>query len=476
MSIDESRERLRRLHLGATAVVVLADGGVSYFASALGLLLFSLILMAGASQPVQRPVLRRIRVGSLLIAVAIAAWAVWQAKWIPSGEGAHPAWRNLAEAFGETGGARSVMKMQPLWEIPGTVLPFIAIAAGVPLYRSERSANEAWLTIALAGGAFAVWGILQLTLFPTWNFGDKHFYQDSLTGTYVNRNVAAAFLVMTSLATLVVISRALDRIAFQHLWRVILRIGRVTGRDRRLALFVLLFLVQLVALVLTKSRAGSVIGILAIALFVGLRLPHHVDPAAWKRSRTILAVAAIVLVGFLWLLTGRVAQRLDIQGLEDTRWCVYPAMWQMAVDALPWGVGLGGVVAAFPPYRRAECGLSGTWDSAHDGYLQGLATMGVLFPIVVMVALGLVLPPVVGGLRRHGTPRSLSTASLIALGAMALHAIVDFPLEIPGNAIVLAILCLSAIGAATGPRSMGRVLSEKAADGQKWRGRDTVAK
>jgi len=447
---------LPNLHLGSLALLVIFDGGVPFLASASVLLLFGALLFLSSSIRFRRPLLHRLRLTAIILVLLLSATAILQVWWDPTGRSANAIWRHLTEELGEAGGARAVMRFQPLWELPGITLPFVAFATAVPLFRSGTTARQLWIFVAVLGAAFATYGILQATLFPTWHFGERKAYADSLTGFYVNRNVAAAFLILTSLATITIIDRALEHIDLDHLARLASGRGRPRPEDRRLVYFFGLFVVQFIALFLTKSRAGSAIELVTIAVYISLHLPTHLDRWGRRLTKRFILVAGVIVVAIVSVLAARVGQRYDLQGLDDSRWCAYPAMIAMTLDNLPWGVGFGGFVTAYAGYRLPDCGLFGVWDSAHDGYIQGMATMGLLFPVVLGVVILSLLPPLLANRRRDQRSKSMVDAVLLGAAALAVHSLVDFPLEIPANAALLATLAASAIGMSSeGRRRIG---------------------
>jgi hypothetical protein len=488
---------LRRLFIGALFATLLANGAVGLDLSALAATTFGALLAASSVTTIRRPRLRLLRLLSLALAVVVTAAVVHQVQWDPTGAVAHPVWRELADAFGETGGSRSMVRRHPIWEIPGTILPFLVFATAIGLFRSEEDVGRLWRAIAVFGAVFAVYGLAQAAFFPTWHFGPRVHYLGSVTGFYVNRNAAASLLLATALVSLVRLGTSWQHIDTGRLRRLVTGAEPPREHERRLLFDLALVLVQVAALLLTRSRAGSVLGIVALAGFAGwqwrfLERRLHRRPS----RRVVLAVAAIV--GLFVVVVGlQLIRRLDVQGLDDSRWCVYPAMLRLVVEAWPWGTGLGTFPVAFAPHRPIVCGLNGIWDRAHDTYIQGLVTLGWVFPVVVAISLAAILPPLVRGSGGGRTVRPVVVATLVLLAAAALHSLVDFPLEIPGNAVLAATLVASAIGLAVGrengaprrgvrgdpgetdaapPASDGRSGGEPAADGLPVSGRHRSAR
>ncbi len=122
----------------------------------------------------------------------------------------------------------------------------------------------------------------------------------------------------------------------------------------------------------------------------------------------------------------------------DTRFCITPALIQAAVDHLPLGVGLGGFETAFMQYRDPNCGVLGVIDKAHNFYLEGLITMGLVFPVMwlgVVVYLCTAFWRCIVKRRRF---RHVGTLGFALLITVILHSAFDFSLQVPGFSIFFA--------------------------------------
>lgn len=437
----------RRTLFAALGLAVIANGAVSPGPASLVLAVFALVLAVTAFVQVHRTILRRLQTMALVGIVALLAWVWVQTSWDPTGIRAHPAWRLLTERFGDIGGTIAPNRLQALWELPATVLPLVAFAAAIVVWRRSHHVRNYWGTLAYLGGAFAVYGLAQDLFFPRWNLtGPRVHYVGSLSGFYVNRNAAAAFLYLIGIVTLERLFACFDHVSLSQLFSN--RPLRTTI-ERRTALFALLLSAEILALLLTKSRAGIVVGIAAL---IGLAVWWgRVPLRRWIVRRGLIgrAVAGGLFLLGLLVATSMVTRRFETKGLDDDRWCAYPAMIEMVRDRLPWGVGPGGFSAAFPAYRPPECALWGYWEQAHNSYIQGMAVFGWLFPCLFLVGLTLAVPPLWRGVRVEGRGARMATAATAASLACAFHSLVDFPLEIPGNAVLLAIMIASAIGETT---------------------------
>lgn len=445
---------LRKGFYGAFGSCILLDGGAHYFGSSISCVLFGGIFLGTVAIEFHRRPLKEIRRLAILATVAIAVVALVQSGAIPFVRWEHPSWVNLSTLTDlQYSTAPAANRLQPLWEVPKAILPFIAVAAAVPLFRSARESRNAWVSIMLLGSIFALYGFVQKLFFPEWHFFfDRDTYVDSLTGFYINRNAAAAFLFLTSSASLSVLNHTLERldprvVRSDEGWRYWSQ-----GEKWSLVTTCAMVALQMMALLATRSRFGFAYIVLALVPIAALTVYRFFRRAGFRVGKREVVVAAVLAIAFVGTAAEQVLFRLEVQGADDeNRICIYGSVLSMIKDNILIGAGLGTFVDAFPPYKRPECGLFGVWETAHDTYLEGLATMGLVFvPFLLLVVVG-----TVRALRiAYDCSRSsrLDVLMVAAAGGMlGLHSLVDFPLEIPANAIVYGLMVVSVVGRATDP-------------------------
>jgi O-antigen ligase/tetratricopeptide (TPR) repeat protein len=217
-------------------------------------------------------------------------------------------------------------------------------------------------------------------------------------------------------------------------------------------------LILLCALILSASRAGWIGASLALAVMVrgATLIPPEARPP-WLRGRKAtgislsLILAAAITMALFWIGAAgraqadlRVEETISDQNLAER---LTPAL-----DSLPmvrdfplFGVGLGCWSEIFPQYQRPPW-ASRFWNAAHDDYVQSAAETGLL-------GFGLLAWFFVLAGRRiyqrlsipHASLQPLPIAVLAAAGMMAFHEFVDFPLQIPANALLLTILLALAL-------------------------------
>lgn len=258
----------------------------------------------------------------------------------------------------------------------------------------------------------------------------------SAVGLFANRNHAALFLAcFFPLLALIAMRRVQAKSAVQvRLW---------------LSAAVALFMLMMV--VLTGSRAGLMLTVLAIVVAIVVVAPsvrQRLKSMRRKRKRLYLVGAALLivvaLVGVVSLQQAVAVQRLRDFGLVDaTRLTVWPISWDMTREFFPYGIGFG----AFDPiYRRFEPfdTLSTSYINAvHNDYLQILLEGGVLGAILVAFTL---VWWAVQTLRIWRTSRDVPHANLSRVGSaivllVLLASAVDYPARTP---MIMTLLVIAA--------------------------------
>lgn len=410
-------------------------------------MLFTVALAAILMLPEPRQTRLAFR-GALLIAVLLASWALVQGLDIPGNPLANDIWRSANDYFGPMPQTISVAPGDTIQAIIPLTLPFIAFLAGLVLFSTDTEGLRLIRFLCLSGIAVAGFGLLQFSIAPqTLLWEQKHAYLDSLTAVFVNRNTAATFLGVTLIlacSLFVANYRSFRKTSF-----IGAILGDETGARREDMIWSTLYLlggvVVLAALMLTKSRAGVFAAgaglALCLVLFAGFGAFSDHRTASGKRTaadwRRVLVVFAFL--GFVAaLFSGQVFLRATVQGTEDARFCVMPGMLRLLSDNWVLGTGLGTFRDAFSAYRDPACGTYGVWHRAHNVYLEGFITLGIVFPIAATMAIVLLASVLIRGLRTRKRYRWAPIAGLGILSIILLHSTVDFSLQIPGFAVFSA--------------------------------------
>jgi O-antigen ligase len=357
----------------------------------------------------------------------------------------HPIWHEAAAALHmPLVPLVSIARNQPWLELGRPLVCMLAIACGFLIGVDRGRARRLIKLIAWSGAVYAVYGILAHIFDPThilWH--DKEAYLDSVTGTFINRNTAAAYFGSCAvLWSLLLWERArLEMPRGQLEWRAMGARLVSTPSKKVVGAFAML-LICVAAMFMTGSRGGVVVSLLALILafiaFFWRDLP--------RRSGLVAALAgggAVALI-LLQLIGGGVNARFNNQGLADEdRLETYRSTLRMIANH-PWlGTGQGTFAYAFPAYRSPNASVWGVWDMAHNTLLEIAADMGVPIATLVVIAWTVIFAVLVRGalVRRRGL---LAPVAALAVATLAvLHSLIDFTLQIPGYAIV----ALSLIGA-----------------------------
>lgn len=306
--------------------------------------------------------------------------------------------------------------------------------------------------LALSAGAQALYGIgMTITGSEIGFFERKIWGRGWATGTFVNRNHFAHLMALGAAAALGLLMAQRDSDETAPGWRgLVLRLAAWLMSPA--AVWRVLMLVMLAAVVLSQSRMGNVALLVSLVFGVLLWVLLH------NRRRFVpaLLLLASFAIADIWILDNyygldRVVDRIEGTELETEQRLV--ALKDLAPLFEPYALtGAGG--GAFQSVFRAvqSSSLRGLYHHAHNEYAEFLIDHG-LFGLGWLLLMGLLHANHALRLlrrRREPTARALALAAACALLAAALHASSDFILHIPALRGWLAVL-LGAL-AATGIR------------------------
>lgn len=209
------------------------------------------------------------------------------------------------------------------------------------------------------------------------------------------------------------------------------------------------------ALVLSQSRGAWVAGAI-VAVFIAWR--HARTRLLTLRKRPIVVAGAVLLIGATALAISVVRPEMGKRAASvlqphkqptfQHRLLYWDSTVEMAVDALPLGIGLETFHIDYPAHRRAQ--LAGTlqW-YAHNDYLQVLVELGPLGLAALLWLLWRVARTSREALRAETEPanRAVLAACCAGAGAALLHSLVDYNLYVSATALPVFV-CFGIIGAA----------------------------
>ena len=372
---------------------------------------------------------------------------------------AHPSpwWARASAALNEPlSGTASVIRDQPWFSLGAPLLASLALLNAL-IVGTDRVWARRLIDWALwVASVYAAFGIVSFLSDPTHIFSfEKYAYRDVLTATFINRNTAAVYfgggLVLAAVKVAVALRERDSRQTRYHIVRVLPAIPQSAVFPAGLSL------INLIAMLMTASRAGVVLSILAAVVALAL-----VFRSELKRRRSFLAAFVIAVVAFgtfLVVMAGAVTNRFATQGLGDGgRYEIYEATLRLVKENWLFGTGLGTFRWGFSPFRPDDVPIWGIWDRAHNTILEIAAEAGVPLAATVLAAAAAIAIILARGALTRQRDRDIPIAALgVALIGFA-HAMVDFSLQIPGYAVTA--FALIGTGLAQSFSSKGDVASD----------------
>ena len=293
------------------------------------------------------------------------------------------------------------------------------------------------IAVALLGSA-AFQGLYGLLVLASghdriWNT-PKLYNLDSATGTFVNANHYASYLALAlGCGAALVLRNARRSFLGGDRRRSLRSLGRDGGRD---LLLVLLLVCGLGGLLTSDSRAGILLGLLAlgattVALGGGRRRTY---------AAVLLLVAAAAAIPLLQLGSRSLVESYLASGREMTEAGGRPTVWRdtlgIVADFPATGSGFATFGAVYPLFRSGEVRLF--YQHAHLDLLQLAAeagAVGLLLASLLLLPLSLAVARGLAG--AHG---ALAPGFAAGLAVVALHSLVDFPFHLPAIAATAAVV------------------------------------
>lgn len=337
----------------------------------------------------------------------------------------------------------------------------VTVLLGVVFVVTEMAQRRSWLlriwiAVAISGGSIALFGLIQKATGARMIFWQPPVYppMENFFATYFYHANAGAFL------NLVLVPMAgLAAWLYRHRSPVPV-----------LGFWIALDFIVVLAVLSNTSRMAQAVGILIILVLLGAIARPAKRVAERMEKGTLILILVLVAITM-----GAIAQAVRLeQPLRrwnefsthfpaSSRWTAYRvAMGRLGESSLV-GLGPGTFRAIFPHYQEmANNQPAGIWRFLHDDYLQTVLEWG-WFGSFAMAAL--FFGGIAVGIRNYrkaegwsSRQRILLACVLLALGGVALHAAVDFPLQIYSiQLLVAAYLGICWGSGAWGERKEGRI-------------------
>lgn len=315
-----------------------------------------------------------------------------------------------------------------LWSL---AVPAAVMMLWTGMQEEERACLPGLLTIVIALSALA--GLMQLS----GSGFDNPFINETawdVRGTLANRN---HFAVLLALGCLIV-----------PVW------GLADRRRRgwREAAVVGLLLIFVLLILATGSRAGLLVGLIALAFLPLLAGRWFRHAPRWLLPAAIAALVVVVVVA---LVAGRamsVDRAFAIDPAQDMRTRSFSSVMSMIASYLPFGSGIGAFEPAFRMIEPFAMLKPTFFNHAHNDFLELALTAGLPGLLLLFVAVVWLIAAAVRVWRASPSSRTVVRARLgsAMLLVVLVASLFDYPARSP---LMMAILMLAALWLGSGQRA-----------------------
>jgi O-antigen ligase len=321
---------------------------------------------------------------------------------------------------------------QATWRALLALAPPSAMFVGGLLLSDGQRRLMAGLWLALAAVSLCIGG-LQMLAGPD---SPLYFYEvtnaGSPVGFFANRNHQAAFLLcLLPLA-------AMFAVRFE---------GRLDGARAFPPLAAILYVfIAIFGVAATRSRAGVVLVVVALAGAAVMVLRGDAFRRRWRAAAALAIGVAVALGGVLVLGFGPIVQRFDSGG--EPRFEGWPIVLEAAQSYLPLGAGVGSFEVVYGQVEPLNQVSPIYFNHAHNDYLELWLETGITGAALLAAFAGwLTWRSVLVWRRRIAAGGSgLAAACTLLVGLLLAHSLVDYPLRTEAIAVLFAFAC-SAIAA-----------------------------
>jgi len=392
-----------------------------------------------------------------LLFLAACAWAAVQAvSWTPTAWH-HPSWRLAAPAIeAQTGSAISIYPDGTLLDLLSLLGLGATFLVALMIAREPAAARRLLATAALAGFAYAVYGlIIFLSGNETVAWVEKTAYAKSVSSTFINRNTYAVFSGLGILCAAGLLVSAIapafsNRMRRSETWHIVL--VYLTGKG---TVWPLAIVAGLSALLMTGSRAGTAASltgvILALVIYLGSRKARPSTFAAFILSALVVGISFITLSGDLLI---------DRLGSQTSSWDARVQIYETTLLAIRDNMWLGSGYGTFEDIYRLYAGLNEqfgvTFKAAHNVYLEHVLELGVPAALALFTSIGFCIWVLARAIVVRQRDRIYPAVALGATAIVGLQGLVDFAVQTPAVAHLYVIILATGVAQSTSRRGNGR--------------------
>ena len=322
----------------------------------------------------------------------------------------------------------------------------------VGLMRAMSYMPREWLVsqLVIFGLVMALFGIIQRVVSGPGDIAVYGFWRPETGyatpfGPFINRNHFAGWMLLILPLAVAYASAQVQQARGPFLTDVRSWFRWLSTPDAsRFAFLAIAILVMAIALVLTGSRSGLgsfIVGTAVLALFAARR-------ARGKTKRVLpafyLALLLIAAVG--WVGIDFTVARFEHASTEfGERVAAWRDTWRIFRDFPVTGLGFGGYAQGMLVYQTAE--RHSFYEQAHNEYLQILAEGGLLVAIPVLLTIVILAFNIRHRFRGQDDSQTywLRAGAVAGLAAIATQSMLDFSLQMPGNAMMCVVVLAIAL-------------------------------
>lgn len=319
---------------------------------------------------------------------------------------------------------------------------FAVLTFGIARVSTLTGARPIAAIICVLGVALAVIGIVQRPLYTgrIYGFWAPLMENSRPFGPFVNPNHFAGWMLMAVPVAfgLLLAGVARGMAGVRPDWRT--RLIWLSSREASLTILIgTATAVMAISLVLTMSRSGMVAfaASLAVASWFAIRRL----PGESKRMMAVIYLACVLAIAVGCVGGETIAARFATANPANIneRLPIWQDTWPMVRDFWLTGTGLNTYGVATLLYQTAQPDVH--LREAHNDYLQLLAEGGLLLAVPIACALAVFVRDVRRRFQRsHGSSYWLRLGAVTGLLAIGAQSVVEFSLQMPGNAVLFAVL------------------------------------
>ncbi len=300
----------------------------------------------------------------------------------------------------------------------------------------NREAIHLILIIMFVGIAESLYGMLEFLS------GHRHILNldmtalvSSVTGTFINRNCFAGYLLMVIPLS---VGYFFSRETFQRSrftgWR-----QWVSSLDGKTVIIAFGIIVMILGLLLSASRMGIMSLLLSFSLLSFL----FREPQKGQRfSRATVLIFGLALLWATWIgLDAVVSRFFSVSGDFEERWDIWVNTFQVFRDFPLFGTGLGTFIHVFPRYRSFH--VRGLFTHAENDFLQLLSEVGLVGLGLLLLAIVFLFFRAVSAIRSlhpRDSNKYIGMGGMAGILALMFHSLVERNVQIPANAFLFAFI------------------------------------